>query len=79
MPTAVLINQTAKWWRLAACCPKCRRRPRIRLGLAMLTHARTLEPDDEAISIQCHGRDCDHLYTVAAVALQHAEPDQRAA
>jgi hypothetical protein len=74
-----LIDKTAKWYRLAACCPVCRRRPKVRLRAAMIELANTREPDDVLLSYECHGRDCTARYEIAAVAYQLAEPEPRAA
>lgn len=74
-----MIDPTAQWYRLAACCPSCRRRPKVRLRAAMIELANLKEPDEVLESYECHGRDCDAKYEIAAIAYQRAEPEPRAA
>jgi hypothetical protein len=56
---------------LAAVCPSCGRRPRVRLMPAGLRRHDDLEPDEPVQTYQCHTHGCQTIYPLA---FQHAEP-----
>jgi hypothetical protein len=58
---------------LAAVCPSCGRRPRVRLHAAGLRRHDDLEPDEPVQTYQCHVTGCRTIYPLAALAFQRAE------
>jgi hypothetical protein len=57
---------------LAAVCPECGRRPRIRLYPATILRYADVEPDEPVMSYRCHVDGCHAIYPLAAVAIQFA-------
>ena len=59
-------------YELAASCPDCQRRPRLKLYPRALKRFDDMEPDESVMSYRCHV--CRHsIYPLAAVAFQRAQ------
>ena len=63
---------TAPEYTLAAACPECGRRPRIRLYPATILRYADVEPDEPVMAYRCGNSKCKAVFSLAAVAIQFA-------
>lgn len=66
-----LDDRTARWWRLAACCPKCRRQPTDQYSFGAVERAKLAPLDEPLKNVRCK---CGSVYMIAWVALAFAQP-----